>query len=421
MPVRGQVVLATGAIERPLVFPDNDRPGIMTANAARSYVNRFAVRPGSRAVIFTNNDSAYAAALDLEAAGVEIGAVVDLREDPSGPFTERAEERGISVLPSRSVVATKGGKRISAVQVGDIDVTGTRIVGAPQEIACDLLLTSGGWNPTVHLFSQAGGKLRWDEAHACYVPGEAMQKGQYSVGASGGRFGLQGCLEEGYQAGVAAAAVQRMKTRSRKKIVFEASDDDFLPGRWMWLPPTPQPAGRGGKQFVDLQNDSTAADLKLALREGYRSIEHVKRYTTTGMATDQGKTANVNALGIVAETVERPLPEVGVTTFRPPFFPVTFGIFAGRDVEDLLDPIRKTPMHGWLAPALVLPARGRGHARRRRPRGEELPRLARHPRCLDPGQDRYPRRRCGRVPQPRLHQRLEQAGGRALPLRPDAG
>jgi sarcosine oxidase subunit alpha len=343
----GQVVLATGAIERPLVFPDNDRPGIMTANAARSYVNRFAVRPGSRAVIFTNNDSAYAAALDLEAAGVEIGAVVDLREDPSGPFTERAEERGISVLPSRSVVATKGGKRISAVQVGDIDVTGTRIVGAPQEIACDLLLTSGGWNPTVHLFTQAGGKLSWDEAHACYVPGEAMQKGQYSVGASGGRFGLQGCLEEGYQAGVAAAAAQRMKTRSRKKIVFEASDDDFLPGRWMWLPPTPQPAGRGGKQFVDLQNDSTAADLKLALREGYRSIEHVKRYTTTGMATDQGKTANVNALGIVAETVERPLPEVGVTTFRPPFFPVTFGIFAGRDVDDLLDPIRKTPMHGW--------------------------------------------------------------------------
>ena len=343
----GQVVLTTGSIERPLVFPDNDRPGTMTANAARTYVNRYAVRPGTRAVVFTNNDSAYAAALDLEAAGIDIGAVVDLRDDPSGPYTEQAEEKGIKVLASRSIVATKGRKRISGVQVGEVDVTGKRTVGPLQDIDCDLLITSGGWNPTVHLFSQAKGQLRWDSEHGCYVPGEAMQKGQISAGAANGRFGLKGCLEEGYQAGVAAAAALGMKTRSRKKIAFEASDDDFLPGRWLWLAPGPKPARQGGKQFVDLQNDSTAADLKLALREGYSSIEHVKRYTTTGMATDQGKTANVNALGIVADTVGRPLEEVGVTTFRPPYFPVTLGIFAGRDVDGLLDPVRKTPMHGW--------------------------------------------------------------------------
>ena len=342
-----EVVLATGAIERPLVFADNDRPGIMLAGAARAYINRFAVKPGKRAVVFTNNDSAYGTALDLRAAGVEIAAVIDLREDPAGPLTEQAEAEGIRVLAGHGVSATRGSKHVLGVRVGELDISATHFVGRQQDFDCDLLLHSGGWNPTVHLFCQAKGRLRWDPEHGCFVPEEAMQQAQRSAGAANGRFGLQDCLTEGYQAGRDAAAAAGHRTRSRKKIAFEASNRDITPGRWMWQIPSERPQGRGGKAFVDMQNDSTADDLRLALREGYRSIEHVKRYTTTGMATDQGKTANVNAIGIVADTLGRDLPEVGATTFRPPYFPVTFGVFAGRDVDDLLDPVRKTPMHGW--------------------------------------------------------------------------
>ncbi len=342
-----QVVLATGAIERPLVFADNDRPGTMLAGAARTYLNRYAVKPGQRAVIFTNNDSAYAAALDLRAAGVEIAAVVDLRRDPSGHYTELAEQKGIKVLADHAVIGTSGKQRIKAVRVAEMRADGTSVHAlAGQEIACDLLLTSGGWNPTVHLFCQAKGQLTWDEDLACYRPGTPMQPAQASAGACNGTFDLMGTLAEGFQAGAAAATACGHGSR-RKVPALEASEHDFLPGRWIWAVPSDKPIGEGGKHFVDLQNDSTAADLQLALREGYRSIEHVKRYTTTGMATDQGKTANVNAIGIVAQTVGLSLPEVGVTTFRPPYTPVTFGVFGGRDLDDLLDPLRRTPMHGW--------------------------------------------------------------------------
>jgi len=342
-----QIVLATGSIERPLVFSDNDRPGIMLANAARTYVNRFGVKPGARAVLMTNNDGAYAAALDLKDAGVEIAAVVDLRNEATGPNTERAEAAGINILSEHAVTATIGKKRVTGIRAAELNFDGNGVVGEGKEFECDLLLHSGGWNPTVHLFCQAKGSLEWDKRHACYVPGQPMQRAQFSVGACNGAFGLGTALSQGRTAGMAAASAAGHKASGRAPAAPEAEDGDFLPARWMWCVPSEKPVGQGGKHFVDLQNDSTAADLKLALREGYRSIEHVKRFTTTGMATDQGKTSNVNAIGIVAEQVGRSLPEVGVTTFRPPYTPVSFGIFAGRDVDDLLDPIRRTPMHAW--------------------------------------------------------------------------
>jgi sarcosine oxidase subunit alpha len=298
-------------------------------------------------VIVTNNDSAYAAALDLQAAGVGIAAVVDLREDPSGHYSEQAEAKGIRILNDHAITATKGRTRVQSVSVAEIRHDGKGTVGQGEEIACDLVLSSGGWNPSVHLFSQAKGKLTWDEDHACYVPGEAMQKAQRSAGLCNGTFGLGASLAEGFEAGRAAAADCGHTKKGRKKLAIEAEDHDILPARWLWYIPPSQPPGKAGKFFVDFQNDATAADLKLALREGYRSIEHVKRFTTTGMATDQGKTSNVNAIGVVADETGRSLPDVGVTTFRPPYTPVTFGIFAGRDVDDLLDPLRKTPMHSW--------------------------------------------------------------------------
>ena len=339
-----QVVLATGAIERPLVFAGNDRPGIMLADACRTYVKRYAVRPGSRAVIFANNDSAYATALDLRAAGMEIAAVVDLRSEPEGPLTERAEAEGVPVLAHHAIIGTEGARRIKSVRVAPLSNEGARVFGSGEDIACDLLAVSGGWSPTVHLFSQSKGELEWAEERGCFVPGRAAQATR-SAGACNGSFGLASCLREGLQAGQLAAADCGFKAKKRLANPPEATDHGVLPARWLWQVPTAKP--HGGKLFVDLQNDVTAADLKLALREGYRSIEHVKRYTTTGMGADQGKTGNLNAIGVVAQDLGRPLPEVGVTTFRPPYTPVTFGIFAGRDVDRLLDPLRGTPMHGW--------------------------------------------------------------------------
>ncbi len=341
-----QVVLATGSIERPLVFRDNDRPGIMLASACRTYVNRYAVKPGSKAVVFTNNDSAYAAAMDLRLAGIEVAAVIDLRSHAVGPMSELAEASGLPVLTDHAVVETEGGKRLKRVRVAPLDGQGKQVFGGGDLIDCDLLAVSGGWNPSVHLHSQARGKVVWNDELGCFLPGDVPQAVR-SAGACNGAFGLASCLSQGLSAGTDAAAAAGFKAKGRKKAAPKASDHSILPARWLWLVPSDKPLGQGGKHFHELQNDVTAADLKLALREGYRSIEHVKRYTTTGMGTDQGKTSNVNAIGIVAEATGREIPDVGVTTFRPPFTPVTFGVFAGRDVDDLLDPVRRTPMHAW--------------------------------------------------------------------------
>ncbi len=340
-----QVVLATGAIERPLVFCGNDRPGVMLASAASSYVKRYGVAPGDRAVLFTNNDGGYRAALDLLDAGVRVAAVVDLREEPSGPLTDAAKERGLRILANHAIVGTKGRKLLTSVSAARLSADGKSVSGAPQEIECDLLMVSGGWNPTVHLFCQAKGKITWREEIAGFVPETGGPKSLACAGAVNGVYPLGDCLREGQQAGVAAARTLGMEVT--ESTAPQAEGQDFLPARWMYLVPSTAPTGHGGKAFVDQQNDVTAADLLLALREGYRSIEHVKRYTTTGMGTDQGKLGNVNAIGIVAEHLGKPLPEVGVTTFRPPYTPVTFGAFMGRDVDALLDPLRKTPIDSW--------------------------------------------------------------------------
>ena len=341
-----QVVLATGALERPLVFADNDRPGIMLAAACRTYVNRYAVKPGTRAVVFTNNDGAYRAALDMAAAGIEIASIVDLRDNPEGPASERAEAAGLPVLTGHAIVGTKGYKRVQEVRIARLVDGGTDALRVGETVECDVVAMSGGWNPALHLFSQSGGKPRFDDALGSFVPGPSVQ-GERSAGACNGAFGLGTCLTEGYAAGEQAAKDAGCKAKGRRKKRPQAEDETFLPARWTWEVPSDKPKGQGGKAFVDFQNDVTAPDLKLAVREGYRSIEHVKRYTTTGMGTDQGKTGNVNAIGIVAGALGRPIPEVGVTTFRPPYTPVTFGAFAGRDVDDLLDPVRKTPIHAW--------------------------------------------------------------------------
>ena len=345
-----QVVLATGALERPLVLPNNDRPGVMLAAAAQTYLNRYGVAPGKRAVLFTNNDSAYPAALDLARQGVEVAAVVELRPQAPLGWLSRLDERGIEVMAGRAVTSVEGLDGVTAVQVGKLNEAGDGIArGMGRRLTCDLLCLSGGWTPSLHLYSQAGGKLQWNKDLGCFLPATAGQAVQV-VGAANGEDALQACLDRGAEAGNRAAneAGQRRRGRGPRKPVADDSPD-LTPPLPVWSIPHGRKGARkgGGKAFVDFQADVTAADLRLAAREGYRSIEHVKRYTTAGMGTDQGRTSNINALAIVAEALDVEPPQVGHTTFRPPFAPVSFGALAGRRVGSLLEPVRRTAMHGW--------------------------------------------------------------------------
>ncbi len=340
-----EVVLATGAHERPLVFADNDRPGIMLAGSVQSYVNRYGVLPGKQMVLFTNNDGAYEAALDMKAGGAAIKAIVDVRKEP-GSVAEEAEAAGIEILRGYAITATRGRKRINSVEIRAIQKGARQYTSAARWVDCDLLAMSGGWSPVVHLFSQSQGKLAFSEEKSCYLPDKSVQR-QRVAGSAGGEFSLAGCLNDGVFAGRAAAkeAGFLFKTPPVEPVV-EALDPG-LPEPF-WLVPGLVPVGEGNaKHFVDLQNDTTAADIALATREGFESSEHVKRYTLTGFGTDQGKTSNINALGILSGLLDKPMTEIGTTTFRPPYTPVSFGALAGRNLGRWSDPVRVTSIHDW--------------------------------------------------------------------------
>ena len=341
-----QVILATGAIERPLVFPGNDRPGVMLAGAARSYLNRYGVVPGRRVAVLTAHDEAYRTALDLHAAGVEIAALADVRAQVDGPLADAARRAGLTIRTGLTAIGTRGNLRISAVGFAALDSDG-HASGNAEWIRCDALLVSGGHTPSLHLHSQARGKLKWDEAAQVFTPGAAANACR-SIGACNGLTGaaLAQVFEQATAA--AAAAVRECALEARQRTIGVAEDSPASGG---WLGALPQPGGRAtGKAFVDWQNDVTAKDLALAVREGFRSIEHIKRYTTTGMATDQGKTSNLNALALAAQQLGRPIPEVGLTTFRLPYHPVGFGGLAGYARGEFFAPVRKTPMYDWAAP-----------------------------------------------------------------------
>ncbi len=339
-----EVVLASGAHERPLVFAGNDRPGVMLAGAARAYLNRYGVRAGRRAVVFTNNDGAYAAALDLHASGVEIAAIVDVRADPQGEAVAAARGAGLAVHAGHAVCTTRGAGAVRAVDIAPLDATGEGWAGAPRRLGCDLVCVSGGWSPSVHLFSQSRGSTRYDAEAFAIVPGASAQA-ERSAGAAAGAATLGACLRQGSAAGTEAAR-QAGHGDGKAGVVPKAAEPQTEAMRPLWEIPPP-PAAQGAKRFVDLQNDVTVADISLAVREGYLSVEHLKRYTTTGMGTDQGKSSNVNALAVLARATGADMAELGHTTFRPPYTPVSYGALAGRDAGELFDPVRKTPMHEW--------------------------------------------------------------------------
>jgi sarcosine oxidase subunit alpha len=339
-----QVVLAAGALERPLVFCNNDRPGIMLASAVSSYLHRYAVRPGTRAVVFTNNDSAYRTALDLQQAGVTVAALVDCRSANAGERQEEAVKAGIPLLYGQVVTNVSGRLSVDGVSIAPWSGDGSATVRDAQRIDCDLLAVSGGWSPAVHLHSQSGGKLDWDDRSQCFLPGAAGQA-SITAGAANGQWSTPDCLSDGHRAGSEAAS--RCGFRNAGSAMPLNASDDIQSIQPLWRVPGTKDPDRCAKQFVDFQTDVTVADIRVALREGYHNIEHVKRYTGLGFGTDQGKLGNINGLAIVAEYLNKSIPEVGTTTFRPAYTPVTFGTIAGENVGELYDPVRKTTLHEW--------------------------------------------------------------------------
>ena len=340
-----QVVLATGAFERPLVFHNNDKPGVMIASAVSAYINRYGVRPGSKFVFFTNNDSAYRAVLDCINAGLDVEAVADSRSNSDGDLASQVRSNGIRIFNQHVVTNVKGSSRVEGVSVAAIDKQMNIIAGTAKELSCNTLVVSGGWSPAVHLFAQSGGKAKWNDELACFVPGQSMQTKQINCGSSNGAFSLVECVSEGFDAGVKAASETGFDAyKPDMPQVIDETESAIQP---LWLVPSPHKDRQGPKQFVDYQNDTGAADIKLAIQEGYKSIEHIKRYTALGFGTDQGKLGNINGMAIAAQTLGQTIPETGTTTFRPAYTPVTFGAIAGPELGDLFDPIRKTAMHAW--------------------------------------------------------------------------
>ena len=315
-----RAVLATGAIERPLVFGGNDLPGIMLAGAVRSYINRFAVRPGTRAVVFANNDDGASTIADLVQAGIDVVGLIDPRPEPSPALLHLAASHCIPVFGGSTIRQATGGAALKGVILGG-NADGTTL-------ACDLLAMSGGWNPAVHLASHHGGKPVWHERLAAFLPGP-MPPGMRAAGAAAGALCLGDALSTGNRAGGGDGSAP----------LTSPENAESTP---LWQVPD-----AGGKAFVDFQNDVTAADIALAAREGFTAVEHLKRYTTLGMATDQGKTSNVTGLAMMAALTGRTIAQTGTTVFRPPYTPVAIGVMGGLHRGAHYRPQRRTPAHDW--------------------------------------------------------------------------
>jgi sarcosine oxidase, subunit alpha len=321
-----RVVLATGAHERPLVFAGNDRPGVMLAESVRAFINRWAVAPGRTIVVATQGASAYQTALDAKAAGLAV-AIVDARaEQDCGEELAAARAAGIEIWPGHTVTAARGRKRVSGVTIESRN-------GQRTTLPCGCVAMSGGWTPAVHLFSQSRGKLAFDQGLDAFVPDRSVQQAS-CAGAAQGRYQLADCLADGLRSGAEAVGAAPFPAPPASRTLVDVA-------------PAQQQRAPVGKAFVDFQNDVTVKDIHLAVREGFESIEHIKRYTTTGMATDQGKTSNMAALAIVSQALDRAIPATGTTTFRPPYTPVSFGTLVGPARGVLFDPLRTTPIDSW--------------------------------------------------------------------------
>lgn len=343
-----QTVTATGAIERPLSFAANDMPGVLLASAVRDYAVNFGVSVGDRTVVVTNNDDAYRTAIVLKEAGLEVPAIVDARTQADGALIDRARDLGIRIEMGKGVAKVKGGKRVTGValcaQAGEGAVL--------EEIGCDCVAMSGGWSPVVHLWSHCGGKLTWDADQAMFRPdpekaptgadGEAFVM---TAGVANGHLFTAEAISDGWAAGRAAAkAAGYTKRGAQAPMGEDAVEGPISP---VWLMPQGASHALRAKAWLDFQNDVKVSDVQLAAREGFESVEHTKRYTTLGMATDQGKLSNINGLAILSRSLNADIPDVGTTTFRPPYTPISMASIAGVARDDLFQPVRMTPISDW--------------------------------------------------------------------------
>ena len=335
-----KVICATGSIERPLIFNNNDRPGILLSSAIKRYADLFGVSCGEKNVLLTNNDSAYETAISLIQKGINIEAIIDNREEVDSKLVYEIEKNNIKIYKGFTVVDTSGYKRINKLSIMKLSKDGQKVIGSKINLPCDCLGISGGWTPAVHLFTQSGGKLKFREDDQVFIP-NTHPSDQISIGSCNGDLSLEDILLN-----VPKTLKEFLGIKKTEYENIEVLSSENFSQRNIWLLPSDKVLGKT-KSFVDYQNDATAKDIKLALREGFRSIEHVKRYTTTGMGTDQGKLGNMHALGIISETAGTKMGEHGTTTFRPPYTPLTFGTIVGRNVGEYFDIFRKTPIHDW--------------------------------------------------------------------------
>ncbi|PIL13701.1 hypothetical protein P775_27445 [Puniceibacterium antarcticum] len=343
-----QIVTATGAIERPLSFAGNDVPGVLLASAVRDYVVNYGVSIGDRTVVVTNNDDAYRTAICLHEHGLTVPAIIDARQNGGGALMAQAEALGIKVLKGRAIAKVKGSRKVTGVAICAQAGEG----GVLDVIPCDAVAMSGGWSPVVHLWSHCGGKLTWDDTNVFFRPDLAKAPTSHDgapfvipAGAANGHMHLGATLTDATTAGSSAASAAGHQPRSTvlPKAVAEAEAAIMA----VWLMPQGATVALRSKAWLDFQNDVKVSDIQLAAQEGYESVEHAKRYTTLGMATDQGKLSNINGLATLSAALGEAIPAVGTTTFRPPYTPISMGSIAGQARGEIFQPVRQTPLHSW--------------------------------------------------------------------------
>ncbi len=335
-----EVILSTGSIERPIVFGNNDTPGIFLAAAAKEYMKVYGVLVGKEPLIFTNNDSAYEVAIEFKKNGIT-PLILDSRDELKSELIDEAKNLGIKIKFSHAISVANGYKKVNSAVIGKLNSDKTEFLNT-ETVKCDCICVSGFWTPTVHLSSQSGNKLKFDANIDAFVPNISKQK-EISIGSANGTFTLKKSLEEGFEKGFVKS--NQITNKNNKIQVPNANEKKQTSHDKFWC--SPLHSKKQFKRFVDFQNDVAVSDIEIAIREGYRSIEHVKRYTTLGMATDQGRTSNLNGLQLVSNIEKKIVPEVGHTTFRPPFSPVTIGTIVGREIGHHYMPTRKSPIHKW--------------------------------------------------------------------------
>ncbi len=335
-----EVVISSGSIERPIVFGNNDTPGVVLSSAAREYLKVYGVLVGKKPLIFTNNDSAYETAIEFKKNGI-LPIILDSRTNPGSEIVSEAKNMGIDIRFSHVIVAAKGYKKVKSAEIAKISENKKNLEEI-KNITCDCICVSGFWTPTIHLASQSGNKTKFNNDIDAFVPHKSKQN-ETTLGSANGIFTLEETLKKSFESGYEIS--KRITNNENKVTIPQVAEKKHTTHDKFWCVPLPK--GKTYKRFLDFQNDVTVSDVELALREGYRSIEHVKRYTTLGMATDQGKTSNLNGLQLVSSIENKIVPSVGHTTFRPPYTPVTIGAIVGREIGKHSKPTRKSPMHSW--------------------------------------------------------------------------